>query len=317
MKIIPKRDVYGTAARVSALADYCELVALKTRQALRYEEIQDRLRDAGIVLPPERLTDNLLRLEFESEEDEPADAEPPGPDQRYADSTQRIFDLLHERKRILDERYPFEVSVDSIAARPSAVAHEPYLALLAITTAHAHAIPTANDPKKVFEGVVARVFKERGWLAHNVGGEGSAGFVEALRVACAECKLVPYFDDVLLSVKARDENVDTLAHLHWKDERVGKWVFIGQATLEKSDGWERKLDEPKPRTWLKLLRAGAEPIAFLAVPHHVETLHFKKLIEDSGRLVLDRLRLVNGMAAISGEECVILDTVLRADVEYR
>jgi hypothetical protein len=121
--------------------------------------------------------------------------------------------------------------------------------------------------------------------------------------------------DVLISSRAQDENVDTIAHVHWDDRRPGTWCFIGQVTCAISDEWEKKLDEPKPATWASLLHVTPKPMVFLAVPHHVETSYMEKLLQSERGIVIDRLRLVMNLNGVDGPKRKLVRKMLNAKMD--
>jgi hypothetical protein len=310
------RDAYGTNARASAIADFVEVACL-AGLAPSEDELRDRLKDSETSLPAEKyVLFGEADPATEEEEEQDGDA-----NERYADSARRIFELLRERSRILGDRYPFELAASRLRLRAQH-SGDSYLGLLAMTIAHAHGIRTAGDPKRIFEETVARVLNVRGWKAANLARQtkaqrGAATFEAALAAVCATCDLTADVAGVILSRAANDEGVDTVAHHSWGDDRAGRWTLIGQATLEKSDGWRKKLREPSPNLYRDLFREHVLPLPFLAVPHHVEPLHLEKLVQDSGSVVLDRLRLARFDSDLSAPEREILDTVRACAVEYR
>jgi len=264
-------DIYGSYARFSAVADFLELLALKTSGRFVREPDLER-----------RLDNDNIRLKT-----------PLGG--AHADASQAagtVFTILEERARILGRRYPFEVTRrDGLRVRTRAIG--PYRVLLALTAAHAYRVRCA-DPKKLFEGLVARALKKLGLRTTTTGTSqrrGRGGFATVLATACADVGLEATLDKEIVSSAAQDEKVDTLAHLDLQDKRRGRWTFIGQVTIAESTEWERKASEPKPKLWRELLTDTHAPSPFLAVPHHVEPLHWESLHRHQEAIVLDRLRL--------------------------
>jgi hypothetical protein len=64
-----------------------------------------------------------------------------------------------------------------------------------------------------------------------------------------------------------------------------------------------------------MLNSGTLPLPFLAVPHHVEPVHWAKLIQDHRSVVLDRIRLTRFHGEVTAAECLIIDAVLDVGVE--
>ena len=318
------REAYGTNARASAIADFAELVVLQGNDTINADDLRDRLKDSDIALPREKYSaPGDDESDSDDQDGDDSDADGLGlKDERFADSARRVFALLAERQRILKTRYPFELLSERLTLRPSDAVYDPYLALLAMTVAHAHAVTTSHDPKRIFEVTVARVLSSRGWRAANVARlskaqRGAKGFVDTLKQVCEAVGLEHDVSNVILSHSANDAGVDTVAHNSWDDQRPGKWTLIGQATLAISDNWPVKLAEPKSPLWATMFKEHVQPLPFLAVPHHVEPLHLRKLVQDSGKVVLDRLRLALFDSTISQEERDILASVRGCAVEYR
>lgn len=309
------RDAYGVNARASAIADFLELACL-AGVTLSEEDLRDRLRDSGTKLPPEKYVLFAAPGDDIGDDDDDDDASTDA----YADSARRVFELVKERSRILGARYPFKISLNKLKLNTTQHG-EPYLSLLAMAVAHAHVLTIPGDPKRLFEETVARILRSRGWKAANLGKASKAQkgqpFAKALKAVSRECDLVLGTGTALVSSAANDEGVDTIAHDSWEDSRVGRWILIGQATFEKSDGWHRKVREPSPILYSKLFKEDVAPQPFLAVPYHVEPKHLEKLVQDSGKVVLDRLRLARFDPGVSAEERAILMSVRSCAVEYR
>lgn len=283
-------EVYGRFARASAVADYFEFslwVAGKLAP-VRVAKLQDMLADASIEVPESPYSD------------------PSGAD-GGADSVSRVLDTMRERNRILGNKYPFQVADDQIKISRLQASHDPYLALLALTLAHAHDLSTTDKPERIFENIVTRVWKERGWLSYAFGT--SRNFQLALQRAAKELHLQATLDNVVISRHSNDENVDTLSHYSWDDDRPGVQVVLSQATVGRSETWLDKFKEPSPRTWGLLLPDVNTPRVCLAVPHHVEPQHFRSLVQDVDGLVIDRLRIANFLPDTSAAERRLIKTV--------
>ncbi len=315
--IQPTIDAYGRYARASNLADHLELLALQG-QPMSRATLADLISDRAWVAKLDELFDPgplKLRGDFE-EPDE--DAEAGTGEEQGVTQAGRVFDVLDERSDLLDELYPFVVS-DRLEIRDSSadVRESSYVALLAMTLAHAHGIETEHDPKQVLEDVVVSALATRGLAAVNVGAISREGhnFPETVRRSGTAVGLRATPEAAVTLTHAKEEGVDALAHLPWEDTRTGAWVFVGQATCRKSDGWSAKMAEPKPETWRLMLNSGVLPLAFLAVPHHVEPVHWAKLVQDGHGIVLDRIRLTRFHGAITGAEVSIVESVLSVGVE--
>jgi hypothetical protein len=301
-------ESYGSYARASAVADFVELAAwhgFKTTEAW----LKDRLSDSA----------TLLRYEIWDRK-EAASPSAPG-DTRDADArrgARRVFALLEARSRALGDRYPFKLEprVSYEGEQP----YTPYMALLGISTAHASDVAAGVDPKQVFETTVERALRKRGLKVSALARVRRSGmsFEEALLAAGKELGLTPCPDEGIVSVAAHDDGVDTLVHDVWDDERTGRWTVVGQVTCAISNEWEKKAAEPKPPRWMKLLGDLCHPRRFLAVPYHVEPLHFSRIIEGTDGTVLDRIRITkHAPAEITVEERDIIDAVHAAGIEYR
>ena len=106
-----------------------------------------------------------------------------------------------------------------------------------------------------------------------------------------------------------------MGHLFFGDHRPGLWTFIGQVTCGSSDTWKGKIREPSEPMWKLLLNTGSSPVGFLAVPHHVEPAFLSKVVQDSDRLVLDRLRLARIPIPLAGDEAKLVRAVFDAGPE--
>jgi hypothetical protein len=314
--IQPTIDAYGTYARASNLADHLELSCLHGH-AITRSDLGDLISDRSWIARMQELfkePEPEPRGQFDDagEEDAAATGDQPGILQ-----ANRVFDVLEERSELLADQYPFEVD-DELKLREGVDPKtSPYIALLALTLAHAHGVDVEHDPKRILENLVVEALRSKGLRAVDVAGTSREGgdFDDTVKRAAESVSLRAVPEAVITMKHANDEGVDTLGNLPLGDLRIGAWAFLGQATCEKSDGWPKKIKEPSPELWNKMLNLGAMPFAFLAVPHHVETPHFEKLVGDASRLVLDRLRLARDRAEVSEEEASIISAVLDVGVE--
>ena len=308
----PEPDIYGPYARASLLADYVELIALQG-QPVRRATLADFLSDS----------DNTWDLELiRSAEGDPLDEESIAlSDQidKAQEDASIVFRQMDERHHMLADRYPFEIAGDIVSlGRDVDREANPYVAVLALTVAHAFNVVSASCPEVLFERTVAGVLRARGLPTVGLAAvRRSAGsFEEALRAACKCIGLKAAPDAAPTLAKAHDEGVDVLCHVGWeRDLRPGTWGFIGQVTVGRSDSWRRKIKEPSPATWALLTGTLVKPMPFLAVPHHVERPMMEKLTVDGQAVVLDRLRLVRFKRENDAEEREIIQAVLREEVE--
>jgi hypothetical protein len=320
----PAIDAYGTYARASNLADYLELLALQGESLLE-SELEDLVRDREWVV---RLENELFIGPAAEPRDEFDDADPvtegPAAENDGAPQSARVFDVLQQRGELLGEFYPFEVSNRVSLKAGVDVRQSNYVALLALTTAHAHKIEVRPnpgeapiDPKQVLEAVVVRALERLGLTCANVGeiSRGAIDFRETVTRAGTAVGLSPTPLAAVSLTNANEEGVDALAHLALADQRAGHWVFIGQVTCGKSDTWKGKLDEPKAPDWKLYLNILVGPQGFLAVPHHVEAQHLTKLVQGGDRMVLDRIRLTRFSPGVSENELAIINAVLDAGTE--
>ena len=308
----PEPDIYGPYARASLLADYVELIALQG-QSVRRATVADFLSDS----------DNTWDLELiRSATDDPLAEESRALSEqidRAQEDASIVFRQMDERRHMLADRYPFEISGDIVSlGRDVDREANPYVAVLALTIAHAFRVETWCRPEALFERTVTGVLRARGIPSVGLAAarREAGSFEEALRAAC-ECiglKAVP--DAAPMLANAHDEGVDVLCHVGWEqDLRPGTWGFIGQVTVGRSDSWRRKIKEPSPATWALLTGTFLQPMPFLAVPHHVERPMMEKLTVDGQAVVLDRLRLVGFKDETNDEERAVIQAVLEEEIE--
>jgi hypothetical protein len=285
------------------IADYCELLTLH-----------------NVVVRPDRLADFLEDMDWELRPAllRPGQARQDAQTLSAAEFADAVFEMIKDRGRVLGERYPFQIQGRTLQIVPGTALNEcQYLAILAVATVHAYSLQCDHDPKQVFESTVARTLANRSLSTSDFGAvrRNSASFEVALETACESIGFRANPEAVHRSYRAQDAGVDTLAHLTWADDRRGAFAWIGQVTCAKSDEWSRKLAEPKAPTWSRLLGIGSKPSVFLAVPHHVESDHLAKLVDESTDMVLDRLRLAAFMPALSDSERALVDAIGAARIE--
>ena len=307
----PDPDTYGPYARASLLADYVELLALKGQPVSR-ETVADFLADnevgwdLDLIQAP--VNDHPDRRDGLAEHNEVAD-----------ERASIVFRQIEERRKVLAEHYPFRIADGQVSIDPGVNRESnAYVAVLALTVAHAFGVASPSPPHELFEETVTNVLQERGLpsvgfaaLRHRCGS-----FEEALTTACQEIGLKAAPDAAARRMRAYDEGVDVICHLGWEqDLRPGSWGFIGQVTVAKSDRWNQKIKEPDPGPWRGRLGTRVPPLPFLAVPHHVERQTMEWLTGEGPAIVLDRLRLVRFKEEIKANELEIIRAVVREDVE--
>jgi hypothetical protein len=316
MTIEPRTDVYGKEADGSALADYVELLALAD-QRLTQADLADLIADNDWKVRSRELFQAIPAIT--DDDDEPlADAvERDLQEHPAADASRHVFDILDERASLLGIDYPFLRTGAQLEKRvPLEGRHNRYLCLLATTVAHSYRVPTAANPRELFEELVADSLAARLVLTVNMGqiGREQADFGQALEQAAGKLALQAAPDAAPRRTFANEAGVDTVSHLGWGDLRPGHWVLIGQATCGKSETWPRKIMEPTPDTWGPWLGSLVAPIPFLAVPHHIEAHHLYQLTSTYRRLVLDRLRLCPHLSSLTEAQESLLNDVLAHEV---
>ncbi len=315
--IEPRKDAYGAEADTTHLADYLELLAL-AGLPLRRANLSDFLADNNW---PVRSRELYHAAGPGTPGAEPSEDElESGPGVSPADEAAgRVFDLLVTREAMLGDRYPFvSDDVQLTVVHPLEDVHRLYLALLAITVAHHYRITSPSAPEDAFEAVVASAMTARGLHTVDMGlaGRTTTDFREAVRTAGETIGVLPAPGAAPSKRWANEEGVDTVSHLSWGDTRPGHWLFIGQATCAKSGEWSKKMSEPKPGQWGPLLGSVIRPLAYLAVPHHMENHQMLHLSTADGRLVLDRIRLCRHLPSVDSDQQGILDAVLSEPVYH-
>ncbi len=315
--IEPRKDAYGAEADTTHLADYLELLALAQRP-LKRATLADYLGDNNWPVRSRELyhAAGPGTVGVEPSEDQLGS----GPGVSPADEAAgRVFDLLADRESLLNERYPFfNDGTQLTVVDPLGDHHRPYLALLAITVAHHYEVTVPAIPERAFEAVVATALGARGLATVDMAevGRTSSDFRDAVRSAGEGIGVRPSPEAAPSKEQANEEGVDTVSHLSWGDTRAGHWLFIGQATCAQSGEWQRKMAEPKPGQWARLLGSVLSPLAYLAVPHHMETHQMLHLSTSDPRLVLDRIRLCRYLSSLDAAQQGILEAVLNEYVYH-
>src|ERR1051326_2590615 len=299
-KITPNIDWYGTYGTASALADYLEIAAI-ARIGLTRAEVVDLIDDNDWSTRVGR--EHYTSLDEDDEEEQEA-----------RDIAERVYNIFAERQEVLGTEYPFAVEPNGILSFTGSKEH-PYLALLAISVAHASSVDVPHDVTQVFEDTVTDVFRARGWKAVNLGKLTPAeGFEKGGTLAGDELMIKMLPEAAVRNQFAQDERADTLVHYPWCS-RPGRWIMIGQVTCAKSNEWRKKLQEPSPTSWQLRLGEIALPNVFLAVPHHVERRVRTFLIGDCNRYLLDRMSLTLYKTSLSEVEQSVVESVLASTVE--
>lgn len=294
MSISFQLDRYGNEARFSHLADLLELEALQSdyRHSISRFDLADFIQDSGFVTSLKtlwRMPENYLSHPVE-ESDLNLTAAMPEAD--------RVFSLINERSLILEDGYPFVVQNDCVRLKggsPERI-HFSYLELLDLTLSHSYTTDTFDDrnPRDKFEEVCLVAFRHLGYqVAGLMSQTGATNFEKRLAVAATQLGTVTLASELAITrVRQQDAGVDLLAiHGFPRDKRAGRHMWIGQATCGKSDHWEKKRSEPKPKQWGLMSRNTVHPVRALLVPQHADPDHLKALAEGEDSPVFDRLRL--------------------------
>lgn len=300
--IAPKIDAYGKAGRTGALADLVEFRAIKGT-SMTAADLADLVTDNGWTSKPLR----QIVLAEDEEDDTP---------ESLAD---QAFILILQRIEVLEDRYPFELTAGRLVVKDGFnLKASPYIALLAISIAHAWQVPCSTAPENALEFLVSAALNRsqtgrRPWsVATGMGTAERAGrtFAEALAESASALGLSADPRPTPISVSARDAGVDTLVGLVWKDNRPGNWVFIGQATCGMTETWSSKLTQPGRGHWRGYLQELLTPHRFLAVPHHVDDRFMVMVHKADDGIVLDRLRLTLSLDGVLAEVTPVVDAVL-------
>ena len=109
-----ERDIYGPYARASLLADYAELLALRGQS----------VRKTGVA---DFLADNDWALELVQSAESGSDGEGPVAFSEQRDNADQaatiVFEQIDERRDVLAELYPFELTDDALSLRPGIDLH--------------------------------------------------------------------------------------------------------------------------------------------------------------------------------------------------
>ncbi|MXV80993.1 MAG: hypothetical protein F4X58_06590 [Chloroflexi bacterium] len=308
----PAIDAYGSYARASVMADFLELWALHGIRR-SWSDIADYIEDNGWN---SKVHETFVeRIDAGGEESEDADLGADG-----EEAVDRVYAQIEARQAYLGSAYPFSFDAATGIVEVVDLTPSPYLALLALTVAHAYSVQVEHiRPHEVFEDTVVRALTEAGHRSVNFARirASSSGFREALLEAGRQLSLRASPDGTYASKWAQDEGADAIVHIDSgfsTDGAVGAWILVGQATCGKSNTWRQKMGEVQDRDWEIRLDTLAPPMAFLAVPHHAEVGHLNKLVGGSRRLVLDRLRLATMLRSVSDKEQSLLTRVKDTEI---
>ena len=302
----PNIDAYGTY-RVSAIADYLELLAVHESRLLR-ADIADYIND---VSWGSRADELFVSSDVVADG---ADDQGEGLGNDAGDAADRVFLLLNGRAAMLGESYPFSIDPRSRWIEVGDLSPTPYLAILSITIAHAFGLITGIDPKNVFEDTVARALASVGHKSLNFARfrRNASSFETALMEAGSELDLAPLPEAAWTSSRAQDAGCDVLAHVasgYVPGNSEGSWTLVGQVTCGRSNTWKQKLYDVEVPAWRDRLGTLVPPQAFLAIPHHAETNHLRALVKNNERIVLDRMRLTTMLNDVSSDELDIFTAV--------
>ncbi len=307
-------DWYGTYNRSSAVCDYLELLAI-SGLAVTKPDLADIIRDSGwTILLRSRIQDSEVEDRGEEPDDDDTDlVEALGEADDHATA---VVNVARERRNLLDDAYPFEVNDDGPVIRFLEVTPDesPYISLLAITVLHASRVTGLPQAAAyLFEDVLTATLNAAGLCTDNLGrhGRGQGVFAAALKHSSATVGLTADPDAAPHRVFANEEGSDTISNLWPHDLRLGGVQFIGQATCARSNDWKAKIMEPPVGHWESWLGRKLPAIAFLSVPHHVQSGTRDWLVTaDRHRDVLDRIRLARVPRVLLADEKAFVSRVL-------
>lgn len=317
----PSIDAYGTRGRVSVLADFIEVMVLNGGRCPTVGSLADFIEDTygGQGIRAAYFEPDVPIGKEESSLKGLSTAE------KAKEVAGWVFSLFENRSNWLNSAYPFDVGSDgriSLRGDPRDCAH--YLLLLGVLVFHAYGNsihtggPLRCDVQLVFERITKPVLTGFSPLSRaeilGTSSSNGGGFAAVLKSTVEGVGLRADLTKVEYAAGAKDNGVDVVVHLDFGDDRLGRWVLLGQATCAKTDDWEDKVAEPG-LDWKTLLNMIVSPLVFLAVPHHVDDTFVHKVMRKSGHMLLDRIRLVclgkNGESWMDDADCdVIVDSLL-------
>lgn len=298
--ISPTQDTYGNLARASFFADYIEVLALRGHRNRR-KLLKDLLGDN---YPRSR---RIIQTAAAGSDDWESE-----------DLADDVWFCMRQRAQILGDEYPFVVDRNKVRLKADTKVRESkYIGLLALSMVHAFKLLPHLTAENLLEVIVADAIENRGLTVGRfgeIGRNSSHNFEAAIQKLSSEFGFAMDADAVTRRENAQDEGVDIVAHLDWGGQRAGRWVFIGQVTCARSDDWVTKLYEPVPDSWMAYLGEVSPPIPFLAVPYHVGD-EIMDLFRVHRRHILDRLRVVLSLPAVSDDLRAQVDALLGASVQ--
>jgi len=228
-----------------------------------------------------------------------------------------VYATILRRAAILGDSWPYELKHGWRLIANRDQMHSPYNALLALTVAHGWKIPTAKSPELLFEATLARALNDHGLRTAMMGTGSGAGNFLATATGAAKLlglRFVPSAAPIHTS--AKDEGVDTISMMGWPadDRPAGQWIFVGQATLARTNEWYKKLMEPRVDHWALRFSQPLHPLRFLAVPHQASRDHLAHLVSANSGLVIDRLRITISLRGVSDDEREIIDKIVALGV---
>lgn len=298
-------DLYGVSAQRSCLADFLELEAISGRRPSE-SHLADYIEDAEwTVLSDERFFEPSLGV---------------APPRSYGsvEVAKQVLSTIAARLDMLGEdRYPFRIERGRVIYVGNDDRLSPYLALLAITVAHAYSIEVPTSPEEILPRTVSGVLAELGLRAVCFSDlREDYPFVDAISLAGEALLLDATPEEGLRSVNVNDAGGDVVAAVGWGDHRPGAWAFVGQVTCGKSESWRKKAFEPSRTSWELFLNTRIRPLRFLAVPHHAEPQHFQWLVQETEGIILDRVRLGMFKETVTEEERACCEAVFATLVTH-
>jgi hypothetical protein len=292
-------DKYGGRGRATYLADYLEYRACTQREGERISVLADLVKDRDWGHR------DLTLIEASDDWSEPDD-ETPGVLRKFEDEheevSSRVGGILAYRARHLGDRYPFDIVGTGLGAivrarRPFEATHQPYLGLLSITLAHAHRLEVpkleAATLEDAFEVLVADAFKQYG-LETVVIPTYEESYITKVPRVVKGIGLSPIMSRATFAKRAKDAGVDIVCHVPTSDpRRLPCFLLLGQATCGQTESWEGKATQPNLAAWRKILHMDYDPHPFLAIPHHVDPVHWPLLVQNSRAAIVDRIRIVS------------------------
>lgn len=296
-------ELQGKGQRNCCLADQLELQALLLVPSFSRAELADKIVNANWlrILEPRYTGIGGYAIEDESIENEPVQVEAMeptpeslGPAQDKADEqAERVLRVHAQRKRILGDRYPFQI--DGCGRLTFTGVHGPYLWLLSLSLIHGYRIKCDDlSASEAFEQTVTKAIGSLGMKSFTAGTSSGEGKLLRTLEALGKCfpNLVLTPENVCFPRSANDFGADTFGMFPFpSDNRHGHWVFVGQSTVAKSEEWEKKINEVRENVWFTCFSNRVSVVPFFATPYHADDGELTYLVGNLKRCILDRLRL--------------------------